>query len=59
MINNNKKKIKVQPVRNVNDRKIGKEKTSILSQLFYFIFIFRRRRNTNASQSGAETEERM
>jgi hypothetical protein len=57
---NNKMQIKVQLVNNVNDPIVGKKNTLISSRDNIFVVaMFRRRDNTHASQSGAETEERM
>lgn len=55
---NNKMKIKVLLVNNVNDLIVGKINLFIFSFVYCFLII-RGPRNTNASQSGAETEERM
>jgi hypothetical protein len=54
---NNKMKIKVRVVNNVNEQIVGKANFIHLFFLSVFFSIFRRR-NTNPSQSGAETEER-
>jgi hypothetical protein len=55
---NNKMKIKVQLVKNVDDLIVGKNNL-LISFFCYITNSLRPRRNTNASQSGAENEERM